>query len=123
MKGLLISLSLLVLSGCSALDKAISPEVRYGQLYALEDALSTAGNRCSDKEAAFTATYWATTTVNNISEHSEFLEVGGAQQSKSKELVKQLYSLQYVAYDDDANCQRFSIAGGTTRELLALLNN
>ena len=42
----LIGLSLLLLGGCATMEQAISPEVRYGQLYALEDALTTAGDQC-----------------------------------------------------------------------------
>ena len=124
MKGLLIIFSLALLSGCaSTIETAFSPELRYGQLYALESALSTASKDCSDKESVFTATYWATTTVGNISRHSQFLEADSPQQAKTKELVNQLYSLQVVAVNQAANCKQFNVAGNTTRELLALLNN
>ena len=124
MKGLMITLSLLLISGCAAtLETAFSPEVRYGQLYALKDALTSASNDCSDKDAVFTATYWASATVTNISDHSKFLEAGSVQQAKSKELVIQLYALQYDATNSASHCQQFAIAGNTTRELLALLNN
>ena len=123
MKGLLITLSLVLLSGCaSTIEATFSPEVRYGQHYALEDALSTASSDCSDKEAAFTAIYWASTTVGNISDHSEYLKDGSVQQAKSKELVSQLYSLQYQSSYSASHCKQISVAGNTTRELLALLN-
>lgn len=124
MKALFITLSLALLSGCaSTMETAISPEVRYGQLYALENALSTASSDCSDREASFTATYWASTTVGNIADHSKYLETDSLQQSKSKELVAQLYSLQYDATNMASHCQQIEIAGNTTRELLALLNH
>ena len=124
MRTLLFSLSLALLSGCTTtLEQAISPEIRYGQLYALENALSTASSDCSDQGASFTATYWATSTVGNISDHSEYLEVGSVEQSKSKELVAQLYSLQYNATNSASHCKQISVAGNTTRELLALLSH
>ena len=123
MKGILITLSLVLLSGCaSTIESAFSPEVRYGQLYALESALNTASSDCNDEEAAFTATYWAATTVGNIADHSEFLKDGSVQQAKSKELVSQLYSLQYQTANSASHCKQISVAGNTTRELLALLN-
>jgi hypothetical protein len=123
MKGLLITLSLLLLNGCASMESTFSPQTRYGRLYALQDALTTAGNHCSDQEAAFTASYWASTTVVSISDHSTFLEAGSASHVKSKELVNQLYSLQYNAMDNQAQCQQIAKAGTTTRELLTLLNN
>ena len=123
MRTLLISISLLLLSGCaSTIETAFSPEVRYGQLYALENALSTASSDCSDHEASFTASYWASTTVGNISDHSKYLESDSVQQAKSKELISQLYSLQYDATNSASHCKQIAIAGNTTRELLALLN-
>ena len=124
MRMLLISLSLALLSGCATtMEQAFSPELRYGQLYALESALTTASSDCSDQEAAFTATYWASTTVGNISDHSEYLEVGSVAQTKSKELVSQLYSLQYASTNTASHCKQISVAGNTTRELLALLSH
>jgi uncharacterized protein YceK len=122
MKGLLITLSLL-LGGCASMESAFSPETRYGQLYALENALTTASNHCSDEEAAYSATYWAAATVTNIADHNTFLEAGSAPHAKSKELVKQLYSLQHNASNQDSQCQQIAMAGTTTRELIALLNN
>ncbi len=123
MKALFITASLALLSGCaSTIEATFSPEVRYGQLYALENALSTASSDCNDREASFTATYWASTTVGNIADHSKYLETDSLQQIKSKELVAQLYSLQYDANNVASHCQQIEIAGKTTRELLALLN-
>ena len=124
MKRLIIIFSLLLISGCAAtMETAFSPEIRYGQLYALEGALSNASSDCSDEDAAFTATYWASATVANISNHSKFLETGSVQQTKSKELVIQLYSLQYDTTNSASHCQQIATAGNTTRELLTLLNN
>jgi uncharacterized protein YceK len=123
MKGLLITISLLLLGGCASMESAFSPEVRYGQLYALENALTTAGNQCGNEEAAFTATYWASATVNNIAEHSEFLETGSAPQTKSRELVKLLYTLQYNSANPESQCQQLAMAGSATRSLITLLNN
>ncbi|MEN8169007.1 MAG: hypothetical protein ABFS08_02120 [Pseudomonadota bacterium] len=122
MKGLIFTLSLL-LSGCaSTMEATFSPELRYGQLYALENALTIAGSNCNDKDAVFTATYWASTTVINISDHSEFLEEGSVERTKSKELVKQLYSLRYVTANEESRCHQIAIAGNATRELLTLLS-
>lgn len=117
----LISLSLLLLGGCATMKQALSPEVRYGQLYALQDALTTASHQCGDREAVFTATYWASATVGNIDEHSRFLEDDSAPQQKSKELVKQLYALSYYGRDPASLCERIALAGDTNRELIALL--
>ena len=117
----LISLSMLLLGGCATMEQALSPEVRYGQLYALQDALTTAGHKCGDREATFTATYWASTTVGNIDEHSRFLKADSAQQQKSKELVEQLYALAYHGGDSAIQCKQIVLAGNTTRELLVLL--
>ena len=117
----LISLSLLLLGGCATMEQALSPEVRYGQLYALQDALSTASHRCGDRDAIFTATYWASTTVGNIDEHSRFLLADSEPRMKSKELVKQLYALSYYGADSRAQCEQIALAGNTTRELIALL--
>lgn len=123
MKGILITMSLLLLSGCATMESAFSPQLRYGQLYALESALTTAGNQCDDEEAAFTATHWATSTVTNISDHSKLLHTDSAPYAKSKQLVKQLYSLQYDATNSASHCQQIAMAGTTTRELITLLNN
>lgn len=123
MRMLLFSLSLVLLSSCaSTMETAFSHEVRYGQLYALESALSTASSDCSDREASFTATYWASTTVGNIADHSEYLKDGSVQLAKSKELVSQLYSLQYQTANRASHCKQIAVAGNTTRELLVLLN-
>ncbi len=121
MKVIMISLSLLLLGGCASMEQTLTPEVRYGQLYALQGALTIASHDCSDREAAFTASYWASTTAANIDEHSQFLETGSAEQLKSRELVKRLYALSYLAYHDAASCKQFALAGDTTRELLSLL--
>ena len=117
----LISLSLLLLGGCATMEQALSPEVRYGQLYALQDALTIASHQCDDREAVFTATYWAGSTVGNIDEHSRFLKDDSAPQQKSKELVKQLYALSYYGADLASQCKQLALAGDTTRELIALL--
>ena len=117
----LISLSLLLLGGCATMEQALSPELRYGQLYALHDALTTASHQCGDREAVYTATYWARTTVGTIDEHSRFLEDDSAQQRKSRALVKQLYALSYYGTDTMAQCEQIALAGDTTRELIALL--
>ncbi len=121
MKTILISLSLLLLGGCTSMEQALSHEVRYGQLFALQGALTTASHNCSDREAVFTATYWASRTVANIEEHSQFLKSGSDELSKSKELVKQLYSLSYLAHSGASGCKQLALAGDTTRELLSLL--
>ena len=121
MKSILISLSLLLLGGCAGMEQTLTPEVRYGQLYALQGALTIASKNCSDREAAFTATYWASTTVGNIDEHSQFLNSGSAEQLKSRELVKQLYLLSYFTHNEVTSCRQFALAGDTTRELLTLL--
>lgn len=121
MKGIIVSVSLLLLSGCTAMESVISPQVRYGQLYALQEALTTASDNCGDQQAAFTANYWAMVTVGNIEQHSQFLAAESPQQLKSKQLVKQLYALHYLSRNDEDNCRQIAVAGNTTRELLTLL--
>ncbi len=120
---LFIGLSLVLLNGCATtMEQAFRPELRYGQLYALEDALNAANSDCSDQEASFSATYWASTALDALTDHNQYLETDSPQQSKSRELIAQLYSLQYDAANVASHCQQIAVAGITTRELLALLN-
>ena len=123
MKTLFITLSLALLSGCATtMDQTFSPELRYGQLYALENALNTASSNCGNREASFTATYWASTTLGTLTDHYQYLVTDSLRQRKSKELVAQLYSLKYNATSSASHCKQIALAGNTTRELLGLLN-
>ena len=121
MKGFSITVALLLLSGCASMESAFSPELRYGQLYALQEALTEAATHCGDREATFTANYWAASTAGNIAEHSQFLKADSLPQSKSRELLRQLYSLQQ-RNQPETTCRQFADAGSATRELLAALN-
>lgn len=117
----LIGISLLLLSGCASMEQAISPEMRFGQLYALEGALTEASMDCGNPEASHTATYWASSTVTTLREYSRFLQSDSAAHLKSRELVKQLNTLAYHHGSEQLQCERLAQAGDTARELLHLL--
>ena len=119
---MLIALSLAVISGCSTLETALSPEVRYGQVYALEEALSSAASRCDDADAAHRATYWASVTAMNIADHSRFLDEGSTAQQSAKRLVKQLSALRMSTPDDTSHCGEFASAAATAKQLLVAVN-
>ncbi|MDH5784536.1 MAG: hypothetical protein OEZ16_02875 [Chromatiales bacterium] len=117
------SLILLLLSACASLDQAIPHEFRYGQLYALSDALSSASNNCGDRDESFSATYWASVTVDTLDQFSRLLRSDSPEQLTSRKLVTQLYALSYEDTGDNGRCEQFAVAGTTTRELLSLLRS
>lgn len=115
--------SLLVVSGCSTLETALPPEVRYGQLYALEEALTHAAARCDDTVTTHRAAYWAQSTAMNIADHSRYLDEGSNALQSARRLVSELGQLRVPAPDDITTCQQYANAAATTREVLASLTH
>jgi len=115
-----VLLASLILTGCSGMESLISPQVRYGQLYSLHDALHNAAKQC-EATPLQRADYWAMTAAANLQRHRSFLNEE-ALLSKTDELLEQLYALQWQENAGGDGCHRYQRAGQTTGELLALLN-
>lgn len=113
-------LATLLLAGCSSMERLISPELRYGQLYSLHDALQDAARQC-DAAPRQRADYWAVTAAANLQRHRSFLTEEEVLR-KTDELLSQLYALRWQAGAETGSCDSYRSAGQVTAELLALLN-
>lgn len=118
----LIALAPMALWGCATLETTLSPEVRYGQIYALEEALNRAASRCDDAEALQLAAYWTSITAMSLADHSRYLEEGSSAHQSAKSLLKQLGQLR-VAPDDTARCRQFAEAATAVRQMLVGLTS
>lgn len=112
----LIALAAMALWGCATLERALSPEVRYGQIYALEEALNGAASRCDDTEAVQLAAYWTSVTAVSLADHSRYLDEGSSAQQDAKSLLRQLGQLR-VTPDESARCRQFAEVAAAVRQM------
>lgn len=115
---LLAGLSLLA-SGCASLDTMIPDEVKYGQLYMLDEVLQEASQNC-DGESVSIARSWAGQVSATLQGHMVYVEQDSAMAIEARQLLVQLPRI--VASQGEASCEHIRVAAMQNQVLLASLS-
>ena len=115
----LAALAVTVLTGCSNLNTVIPDEVKYGQLYSLNDALYMAKQSCDNEDSLFLVKHWAMIVHPSLTDHLDYIEENKQAHFQGKRLVKQLGYLS--GNYGEPSCANIAEAGRTTSKLIAAL--
>jgi len=114
-------LSMLVLSGCSTLNTMIPDEVKYGQLYTLEEVMVDASVQCGDESNRVIANEWAKQVSGSLGEHISYLDEESSAYIEAKILLKDLAKVRNNPNSD--SCENYQMVAMHTQSLMIALNS
>ncbi|MDH3354043.1 MAG: hypothetical protein OEL79_02375 [Chromatiales bacterium] len=112
-------LSMFLLSGCSTLTTMIPDEVKYGQLYTLEEVMVTASQQCDDESSRAIANDWAKQVSGSLGEHVSYLDEESSAYIEAKLLLKDLSKIRGNSGTD--NCKNYQVVAMRSQGLVVAL--
>lgn len=122
LKLILVSIALVVMSGCSTLELAVSDEFKYGRIYAMKAALVEAVDSCEDENKVDVALYWARVGMTDLPEYMRYMGNVPGVTEQGRELTKTLRGLMQVKGDDQQVCAHLRQASLTSHQFTLALS-